>query len=255
LTVKAEPVSAVSRFAVITHEEFDVMKNLSEQIRSMTSTMTAIALIGVGAASYEFGRLDAFAQDTGVIAGEEEKLPADEMPAASDPAQANQPDELSETKSNEEGQAVTAERSPQATGQDIFVVEQGEGDVLANEYIGRAIYNADAERVGDVNDLVFSKDGGISAVIVGVGGFLGLGEKAVAIRFDAIEIREDTDAGTMVLMINSSQDELEAAPAFVSMAQKMAEERAAEIERQQTKGELNPNPTLPVPEPAPNNDN
>lgn len=231
------------------------MKYLSEQFRNMTSTMTAIGLIGVGAASYQFGRVDAFAQDTSVIAGQEEKLPADEMPAASDPAQSNQTDELSETKSNGENPAVTAESGTQSTGQDIFVLEQGEGEVLANEYIGRAVYNADAERVGDVNDLVFTKDGGISAVVIGVGGFLGLGEKAVAIRFDAIEIREDTDAGTMVLMIDSSQDELEAAPAFVSMAQKMAEERAAKIERQQTTGTLNPNPTLPVPEPAPNSNN
>jgi sporulation protein YlmC with PRC-barrel domain len=233
------------------------MKTLPEQIKKMTTAMTAIALIGAGTASYEFGHLDAFAQDTKVIAGQDGNSPATELPSVGDTGQANQAGEVpqnSEMKVQQSGesQALTAENGKQSTRQGIFVLEQSENEVLANEYIGRAVYNLEGEKVGDVSDLVFAKDGGINAAIIGVGGFLGLGEKKVAIRFDAIQIRQNAGDGTMVLTIDSSQEELEGAPAFMSMAQKMAEDRAAEIERQQS-SQANQNPTLPVPQPAPNN--
>jgi hypothetical protein len=48
------------------------------------------------------------------------------------------------------------------------------------------IYNSSNENIGDVNDLIVDKKGNIDAVVVGVGGFLGIGEKNVALPYGAI---------------------------------------------------------------------
>ena len=46
---------------------------------------------------------------------------------------------------------------------------------------------ANANNLGKINDLVLNKDGGIAAVVIGVGGFLGIGEKQVAVDFHALQ--------------------------------------------------------------------
>src|SRR5690606_8691689 len=67
---------------------------------------------------------------------------------------------------------------------------------LATEIIGETIYNSagdDAESIGDVNDFVLDQNGEIGAVVVGVGGFLGIGQKNVAINWDVLELSQDMD--------------------------------------------------------------
>ncbi|MCP1166952.1 PRC-barrel domain-containing protein [Limimaricola litoreus] len=67
--------------------------------------------------------------------------------------------------------------------------------------------------IGEINDLVISEDGAVGAVIVGVGGFLGIGEKDVAITMDQIRTYDDEN-GERFLVINATQEALEAAPGF-----------------------------------------
>jgi sporulation protein YlmC with PRC-barrel domain len=114
---------------------------------------------------------------------------------------------------------------------DFFVYEQEDDQVLANRYLGRAVYNDAMEKVGSVNDLVFTKEGGIEAAVIGVGGFLGLGEKNVAVRFDAISIIENPETGDIELRISATEDQLAEAPTFKTMAMKLAEIRAEEAAR------------------------
>jgi len=87
--------------------------------------------------------------------------------------------------------------------------------VLATTLIGKMIYNGtseDAESIGDVNDVVLSPNGEAEAVVVGVGGFLGIGEKDVAVDFERVTwIERD---GTRWLVTNATKEELENAPAF-----------------------------------------
>ena len=61
--------------------------------------------------------------------------------------------------------------------------------------MGKEIYTADNQSIGDINDLLVAKDGGVVAAVVGVGGFLGIGEKNVAIPFDKITITRETNSG------------------------------------------------------------
>ncbi|MEP2744138.1 PRC-barrel domain-containing protein, partial [Bauldia litoralis] len=72
---------------------------------------------------------------------------------------------------------------------------------------------AEGEAIGDVNDLVVAPDGGIAAVVIGVGGFLGIGEKDVAVPFDRLTWRTDED-GESWPVLATTQEELESAPAF-----------------------------------------
>lgn len=104
-------------------------------------------------------------------------------------------------------------------------------DLLASEMIGMRVYSAekgldadtpltsetqaDWDDIGEINELVLSPDGTVLAVIVGVGGFLGLGEKDVAVDMKQIGIiREADDADDFFLVIRSSAAALEAAPVF-----------------------------------------
>jgi sporulation protein YlmC with PRC-barrel domain len=80
-----------------------------------------------------------------------------------------------------------------ATGDATYLTEQAENHISVNDFMGQAIYTADNEAIGDINDLLVEKEGGVVAAVVGVGGFLGIGEKNVAIPFDKITITREMD--------------------------------------------------------------
>lgn len=86
---------------------------------------------------------------------------------------------------------------------------------LASNLIGESVYNGIEEtavKLGDVSDIVVDANGNASKLIVGVGGFLGIGAKDVAIDYKTAEMAER--AGDAWLIVRMSKEELEAAPAF-----------------------------------------
>lgn len=111
-------------------------------------------------------------------------------------------------------QAQKERPSPQAkaAGQQDFLTQQQPGQMLASNLMGKAVMGQNNERIGDVNDLVMSRDGQVVAVVVGVGGFLGIGEKSVAIPFEKLTPSPGSDQLTTQL----SRSELEQAPQFVT---------------------------------------
>ena len=125
-----------------------------------------------------------------------------------------------------------------------FIGEQLETELLASSLIGTTVYSPAEESLGEINDLVFNEDDGrIQAVIVGVGGFLGIGQKNVAVSFDAIV--ETTDAeGNISLVLDATAEELEAAPAYMTVADIR---RQQELDRME---QMDPSLALP-PAPAP----
>lgn len=95
-------------------------------------------------------------------------------------------------------------------------VTGSQGQVLATNLIGKSVYSGrgeDAAKVGDVNDVLMSSDGKAQAVVIGVGGFLGVGEKDVAVQFDRIHWTVDKDNDKR-LSIAATKTDLESAPAF-----------------------------------------
>ena len=85
--------------------------------------------------------------------------------------------------------------------------------------IGSTVYTPANETVGDINDLIIGLDGKVQGVVIGVGGFLGLGEKDVAVKMDEITVQpEDANKNNVRLILNSTKADLEAAPEFKSVA-------------------------------------
>lgn len=87
---------------------------------------------------------------------------------------------------------------------------------LASNMIGKAIMSeqsTDGEEIGDVNDVILGRDGSVQAVIVGVGGFLGMGEKEVAIEFGRLNFVPEQD-GEFHLVSDVTRAELEGAKAY-----------------------------------------
>jgi sporulation protein YlmC with PRC-barrel domain len=70
------------------------------------------------------------------------------------------------------------------------------GDWRASKLVGLKVYNESNENVGAINDLLTDKSGSIKAVVIGVGGFLGMGEHLVAVSFDKVKFSDQPVAYT-----------------------------------------------------------
>jgi len=62
----------------------------------------------------------------------------------------------------------------------------------ASKLIGLNVYNRGDEKLGDINEILFDKEGKVMAVVIGVGGFLGLGEHDIAVSMDRLRFLEET---------------------------------------------------------------
>ena len=95
------------------------------------------------------------------------------------------------------------------------------GDWRASKLIGQTIRNAANETIGDINDLIVDGSGKISSVIVGVGGFLGIGEKNVSMAFDKLSFSRDAN-NAVVVTASATKESLQSAPEY-----QFPDERAA----------------------------
>lgn len=86
-------------------------------------------------------------------------------------------------------------------------------DLTSEKLEGTTVYGADDANVGDIGDVVLSKDGKVDAIIIDVGGFLGIGEKQVAVGFDNLKFLQDED-GDRYLYTSFTKEQLEAQPEY-----------------------------------------
>lgn len=94
-----------------------------------------------------------------------------------------------------------------------FSANQAADEWRSSKLVGLSVYNKANEKVGDINDLILAPDGKISNAVIGVGGFLGMGEKLVAVAFSDLQLNRDAD-GSMRVTINSTKEALDSAPDF-----------------------------------------
>ena len=103
-----------------------------------------------------------------------------------------------------------------ATDQVAFIQSQHATDWRGSKLIGASIYGPDDKSIGDVNDVLIANDGKVNAVVIGVGGFLGVGEKNVAVPFEKLSvIRKPHSASIDKITVSYTKDELKNAPKFV----------------------------------------
>ena len=84
-----------------------------------------------------------------------------------------------------------------------------------SKLIGTSVYGPDNKSIGKIDDVIVASDGQIKAAVVGVGGFLGVGEKDVAVPFNALKITRKPDSSTIdKITVSYSKDQLNNAPKF-----------------------------------------
>ncbi|MCA8864036.1 MULTISPECIES: PRC-barrel domain-containing protein [unclassified Halomonas] len=120
---------------------------------------------------------------------------------------------------------VNAEENT-ATMEATYLTETPAGTFHADALTGNQVKSSveDDEDIGTITDLVIDEDGQINAVVVGVGGFLGMGEKNVAIEWDSLELTKDEDGENYVITVNASEDALEAAEEYQRSEDKSEDE-------------------------------
>jgi sporulation protein YlmC with PRC-barrel domain len=98
--------------------------------------------------------------------------------------------------------------SPNAGPAEVFVPKPM-GTTVTNIY-KRDVYDPGDHKIGAVDDVLLDKAGRVTALVVGVGGFLGMGEKDVAVAYNSV--RATRKNNEWYLVMNTTKDALKAAP-------------------------------------------
>jgi sporulation protein YlmC with PRC-barrel domain len=87
-----------------------------------------------------------------------------------------------------------------------------ENGVTVTDYYKQDVYDPADNKIGTIQDVIVDNSGQIKALIIAVGGFLGMGEKDVAAPFHAVKALQKDNKWRLVM--NASKDELKNAPGF-----------------------------------------
>ena len=108
--------------------------------------------------------------------------------------------------------ASTAALAQQQTGQGGLMTSIPANSATVTDWYKQNVYDQNNQKLGEIMDLMVSQSGQIEAAMVGVGGFLGAGEKDVAVSFNAIKPTKKNDK--TYLTLNTTKDALKNAPGF-----------------------------------------
>jgi sporulation protein YlmC with PRC-barrel domain len=86
------------------------------------------------------------------------------------------------------------------------------GSLTVTDWYKQSVYDPSNKKIGEVMDVLVSSDGRINGFIVGVGGFLGAGEKDVAVSFNAVQ--KTVKDNKIYLTMSTTKDALKSAPGF-----------------------------------------
>ncbi len=143
----------------------------------------------------------------------------DATPDKSSEMMPSAPDEASPSLSTQAPESIIpAKPADSASAAPRFLTQQESTDMLASNLIGQTVVNSQDESIGDINDLVTDESGKVIAVLVGTGGFLGLGEKDVALGYQDLRFVRDEN-GAIKVIANVSQETLASAPDYETLAE------------------------------------
>lgn len=180
-------------------------------------------------------------------------LAADDAMKKQDQAQAQQPAQTEMQKPDQAETSKPEASTPDkmaATDSGEFVASQNDTDWLSSDIVGQSVRNSQGDALGDIKNIVVNEEGSVVAVVIGVGGFLGIGQKDVAVPYDALEFKEapklaattstppagsppsaspmagggdqaqrpaaapENPQDNMMIVLNTSKEQLEAAPQY-----------------------------------------
>lgn len=148
--------------------------------------------------------------------------PANKPAAATTaPAPAMNADHAAKPQAANPDNAAKPAATAAAGSEPQFITEQGTDKFVFSKFNGADVVGPDNKKIGDVSDVVFDKNNTILAYVVGVGGFLGIGEKSVAIAPSAFTPWHDpndksasNDPNNVKLKVSFTKDQLKNAPDF-----------------------------------------
>jgi sporulation protein YlmC with PRC-barrel domain len=85
--------------------------------------------------------------------------------------------------------------------------------LTVTDWYKQSVYDPNDKKIGEVMDVLVDKSGRVSSLIIGVGGFLGAGEKDVAVPFEAVQVTNKNN-NKWYLVMNTTKEELKSAPGF-----------------------------------------
>ncbi|MER8699336.1 PRC-barrel domain-containing protein [Mesorhizobium sp. M0768] len=124
-------------------------------------------------------------------------------------ATTNNTDQASKTAQNAPAPATTADQTKTGSIDKSTLTEMPIGEIRAEDLVGTTVYGANDVNVGEIGDIVLGGDKKVDAVIIDVGGFLGIGEKEVAVGMDNLKFMTDKN-GKRYLYTNFTKEQLEA---------------------------------------------
>jgi ribosomal 30S subunit maturation factor RimM len=118
-----------------------------------------------------------------------------------------------------EGTQHTGTADPDQAQQQAGAMDRGQfqatdlQQVSADELIGTDVYSAQDENIGSIGDVLLTQDGAVDAIVVDVGGFLGMGAHEVALGMEDIDLMTD-DQGNLYAYTPYTQEQLEGSPEY-----------------------------------------
>jgi len=107
-----------------------------------------------------------------------------------------------------------------------FADKQNNSEVLVTDFFGTPVNGKDGQPLGKISNLVFDQEGRIELAVIGIGGFLGIGEKEVAVPFDTLKAGEVNDKRVFVL--EATKDDLKNAPAYKTLSGEAFKQRISD---------------------------
>ena len=101
---------------------------------------------------------------------------------------------------------------PAGANEEMLMTTVPASGVTVSDFYKQDVYDTHDNKIGEVSDVLLDKSGQVSAVILGVGGFLGIGGKDVAVPFSALQVKEKN--GNRYLVVDASKDALQAATGY-----------------------------------------
>ena len=145
-----------------------------------------------------------------------------------------------------EGTAGAEPEAVEPAAGGAIIPEQTETQLTAEDLKGIPVVGPGDEEIGKVEDIIFDEQEKITGVVVGVGGFLGIGKKEVGLDWDQAKLEEVPDSGSKRIVISLTKADLEAAPDFKTTEERKAEEEAAAAQQQLQQQQAAPPPaTVP----------
>lgn len=125
-------------------------------------------------------------------------------------------------RAQEVGGEQLAKEQVAESGPVEFITAQEQGQILANDAIDLSVMGRNGKEIGKIGDVLFDAEGSIAGAVLHVGGFLGVGEKRVAVPWKQVNF----SAVNQIAAVDVAIEHVEAAPEFKTIGEIRKEQEA-----------------------------